>query len=222
MASVGRKDADEHLARLAEVLLLGDDLLAAVAALRVGDGAVALSRLLGEHVLVEVDAEARPARLDAEDLERGVADREGACAARAAGRASTPKPQIWNPSSSAVRSMTIDPPRSAAWSSIGGSGASAARAAAFGPSDEGREGGVRLDDGRRRRSRSGRATRRSASTRSRSSTHQMPVARTTNRKSPRFLPAGVEKEGVAALVLLAALHVLGALAVQEPDGVRAR
>ena len=55
----------------------------AVAALRVRDGALALSRLLREDVLVEVDAEPRTACFDAQHLERGRAP-IGAVASRRA------------------------------------------------------------------------------------------------------------------------------------------
>ena len=62
------KHSDQHLARLAEVLLLRDDFLPAVTALRVRDRARSLARLLRQDVLVEVDPEARTTGLDAKNL----------------------------------------------------------------------------------------------------------------------------------------------------------
>ena len=64
--------------RLAAVEEPRDGLLADVAALGEGDGALVEAGLLGDHAVVEVDAVAGAAVLDADDLRGGLADLDGA------------------------------------------------------------------------------------------------------------------------------------------------
>ena len=85
-AVVVHAQADDLLGDLLAGVHAGDDLLAEVAALRHADGAGELpgrSRRAGRtspgRRVAEVDVEQRPARLDARRVERGPADRAGAC-----------------------------------------------------------------------------------------------------------------------------------------------